>query len=107
MWVVDFIYLQMFFFFLGPSRFTPSSIAAKPMLSARTPPASRSLMMEPRLLHEEVRCALHQQWCCSRGGNAAIPPLTIPNLGVIMSDPDHKAALFQKNKDLFFALKSK
>lgn len=57
MWVVDFIYLQMFpfYFFMGLSRFIPSSTAAKPMLSAQTLPASPSPTMEPRSLHEEVR----------------------------------------------------
>lgn len=103
---VDFIYLQMLLF-LCLFRFIPSSIAAKPMLSARTPPASPSPTTEPRSLREEVRDALIQQCCCSRVENAAISPLTISNLGVITSDPDHKALLFQKNKDLFFALKPK
>lgn len=99
---------NVFFLFFGggvSSRFIPSSIAAKPTLLVRTHPALPSPTMEPHSRHEEVRYALRHRRCCSRERNAAVSPLTIPNLGVLTSDPDHKAVLFQKNKDLFFALK--
>lgn len=60
-WWILFTYKCFFFFlFSGLSRFIPSSIAAKPMLSARTRPASPSPTTGPRSLLEEVRYALRQ-----------------------------------------------